>query len=99
MNEKDVRELRCTVRTDTSYGKKVMKCVDVLKDRTGLTVTNLIQEALILYEKTTRENDELPVDSLIEKNNQELTEIDIAKESKNTYNSLLTLSANEEGIY
>ena len=58
MREINGKELRCKVRTDTTYGKKVLKCVELLKDRTGLAVTNLIQEALISYEQITREYEE-----------------------------------------
>ena len=51
------KELRCTVRTDTTYGKKVLRCVEILKDRTGLPITSLIQEALIFFERSTREQE------------------------------------------
>ena len=57
MKEMNGKELRCTVRTDTTYGKKVLRCVEILKDRTGLPLTSLIQEALIFFEQSTREQE------------------------------------------
>lgn len=44
-----------TVKTNTSYGRHVLACIDKLKDRFCLPTTQLIQEALIAYEYTTRD--------------------------------------------
>ena len=98
MNESNVKELRSNVRTDTTYGKKVLRCVELLKDRTGLAVTNLIQEALIAYEQITREAVEEIKEEYSVAEKKETLEKELEKQKNNSYNNLLTLST-EESVF
>lgn len=55
MKKENQKELFCTVRTDTTYGKNVINCVEQLKDRFGLSVSRILQDALLFYELATRD--------------------------------------------
>lgn len=44
----------CTINTECTYGKIVMNALESLKDRMGLPVSRILQDALILYEMHTR---------------------------------------------
>lgn len=99
MNMQNEKEFRCKVRTDTTYGKKVLRCVELLKDRTGLAVTNLIQEALISYEQVTREKENM-MGAVMEQSVGEKQDayVEESKEEQSTFsNDLLRLSAGDAG--
>ena len=69
MKKENRKEFFCTVRTDTAYGKNVLNCVEQLKDRFGLSVSRILQDAILFYEQATRDKEILPVnlDKKIEK--------------------------------
>lgn len=58
MSKENRKEFFCTVRTDSIYGKKVLNSVCLLKDRLDLPVSRIIQDALLNYEKATRNKEE-----------------------------------------
>lgn len=58
VNRKNEKEIRSAIKTDTTYGRKVLKCLERLRDRTGLNISQLVQESLIAYERLTREEGE-----------------------------------------
>ena len=91
MKSQKGKELRCLVKMDTTYGRKVINCVEILKDRMGLDVSKLIQDALIAYERATRES-ETPqerYDDLPEKTEQ----LQVA--AVNSKNESMSLPAND----
>ncbi|MBO5353024.1 MAG: hypothetical protein J6A77_06960 [Lachnospiraceae bacterium] len=98
MSQKNGKEIRSTVKVDTSYGRKVLTCVERLKDRTGLTISQLIQEALISYERATREEGEV---ENVEKEQLMKTEISPVKNEESpknvvsSANNLLRLSGGD----
>ena len=69
MKKENRKEFFCTVRVDTTYGKNVINCVEQLKDRFGLSVSRILQDAILFYEQATRDKESLPVnlDKKIEK--------------------------------
>lgn len=52
--EKQQKTFYCTINTECSYGKIVINALETLKDRMGLPVSRILQDALILYEMYTR---------------------------------------------
>lgn len=58
MPKENRKEFFCTVRTDTAYGQKVLNSVNRLKNRLGLSVSRIIQDALLNYEERTRAQEE-----------------------------------------
>lgn len=57
--EKEDQRLYCTVKTDTTYGKNVLYCVEQLKERLGLSVNRILQDAILFYEASTRDRERL----------------------------------------
>ena len=100
MKEVNGKELRCKVRTDTTYGKKVLRCVEILKDRTGLPITSLIQEALIFFEQTTREQ-EMESGIILKQDLKEESDILLEEKEEKIKSSgdLLRLSMDKENGY
>lgn len=58
MSKENRKEFFCTVRTDSIYGKKVLNCVSILKNRLDLPVSRIIQDALLNYEVVTRNQED-----------------------------------------
>lgn len=52
--EKQQKMFYCTINTECTYGKIVMNALEALRDRLGLPVSRIIQDALISYEMQTR---------------------------------------------
>ena len=55
--EKQQKKIYCVIDIECTYGKMVMSALETLKDRMGLPVNRILQDALILYEMHTRNKD------------------------------------------
>lgn len=54
MKKENTKHIYCGIRMDTLYGKTVSDCIEQLKERLGLPVNRIIQDALVFYEHSTR---------------------------------------------